>query len=276
MLRDAHSPQEAQRALSKVMMLFALAPAIAPIVGGWLHDVAGWRSVFYFLAIYSALVMVLLLIWIPETLPLAMRQSFHPIKVARVYGHTLVHRRFLSLVFMMACYFGGMFLYIAGAPTVVFDFLKLGVHDFAILFVPLVGGVFVGAGISGRLAHRWHAERTVTLALAFMMLGAVLNTSQALLLSPIIITAIIPLIFYTIGVGIAMPAMTVLSSDCFPKNRGTAAAMQGSIQMTGNALIASVAVPLLGHRPDWLALGQLALMGITLLLWRFLPAQSVQ
>jgi DHA1 family bicyclomycin/chloramphenicol resistance-like MFS transporter len=274
MIRDVHSPQDAQRAMSRVMMLFALAPAVAPMIGGWLHDAFGWHSVFYFLALYSGLMLGLVLLRVPETLPISMRQSFHPLHVARVYGHTLVHRRFQSLVFMTACYFGGMFLYIAGAPTVVFDFLKLEVHDFATLFVPLVGGIICGAWVSGRLAHRWHAERTITLALTLMTVGAVLNAAQALTLSPLVATTIIPLVFYTTGLGIAMPAMTVLSLDCFPHNRGAASAMQGFMQMMGNALIASLVVPLLGHRPDWLALGQLSLVVITLLLWRYLPTQS--
>lgn len=274
MIRDVYSPQDAQHAMSRVMMLFALAPAVAPIIGGWLHDAFGWRSVFYFLAIYSGLVLMLVLLRVPETLHSSMRQSFHPLNVVRVYGRALVHRRFQSLVFMLACYFGGMFLYIAGAPTVIFDFLKLGVDDFGILFVPLVGGLISGAWLSGRLAHRWHAERTVTLALILMTLGTVLNTVQALYLSPLIVTTIIPLVFYTTGIGIAMPAMTVLSLDCFPYNRGAASAVQGFIQMMGNALIASLAVPLLGHRPDWLALGQLSLVVIVLLLWRYLPGIS--
>jgi DHA1 family bicyclomycin/chloramphenicol resistance-like MFS transporter len=276
MIRDVYSPQDAQRAMSRVMMLFALAPAVAPVIGGWLHDAFGWHSVFYFLALYSGLMLVLILLRIPETLPTSMRQSFHPLNVARVYGHIMVHRRFQSLVFMLACYFGGMFLYIAGAPTVVFNFLKLNADDFAVLFVPLVGGLIGGAWLSGRLAHRWHAERTVTLALTLMTLGAVLNAAQALTLSPLVVTSIIPLVFYTTGIGIAMPAMTVLSLDCFPHNRGAASAVQGFIQMMGNALIASLAVPLLGHRPDWLALGQLSLVVIALILWRYLPAQSVQ
>lgn len=275
MIRDVHSPQDAQRAMSRVMMLFALAPAVAPIIGGWLEGTFGWHSVFYFLALYSALMLAMVLLWIPETLPISMRQSFHPLNVARVYGHTLVHRRFQSLVFMVACYFGGMFLYIAGAPTVVFDFLKLDVHDFGVLFVPLVVGIIFGAWLSGRLAHRWRVERTVSLALMLMTVGAVLNSAQALYLSPLVVTTIIPLMFYTTGIGIAMPAMTVLSLDCFPRNRGAASAVQGFMQMMGNAFIASLAVPLLGHRPDWLALGQLFLIAITLVLWRYMPAQSV-
>ncbi len=275
MIRDAHSPQDAQRAMSRVMMLFALAPAVAPVIGSWLEVAFGWHSVFYFLALYSALMLVMVLLWISETLPTSMRQSFHPLHVARVYGRTLVHRRFQSLVFMVACYFGGMFLYIAGAPTVIFDFLKLDVHDFGVLFVPLVAGIIFGAWLSGRLAHRWHMERTVTMALTLMTLGAVLNTAQALYLPPLIVSAIIPLMFYTTGIGIAMPAMTVLALDCFPHNRGAASAVQGFIQMMGNALIASLAVPLLGHHPDWLALGQLSLVVIALLLWRYLPQSLV-
>lgn len=274
MIRDVHSPQNAQRALSRVMMLFALAPAIAPVMGGWLHDAFGWHSIFYFLALYSVLILLLILCWVPETLPTSMRQSFHPLHVARVYGHTLVHHRFQSLVLMIACYFGGLFLYIAGAPTIVFDFLKLEVNDFAVLFVPLVAGIIGGAWLSGQLAHRWQAQRTVMLALFLMTLGALLNTLQSLTLSPMALTTILPLMFYSTGVGIAMPAMTVLSLDCFPHNRGAASAMQGFAQMMGNALIASLAVPLLGHRSDWLALGQLSLIIITLLLWGFLPGKK--
>jgi DHA1 family bicyclomycin/chloramphenicol resistance-like MFS transporter len=275
MIRDVHSPKDAQHALSRVMMLFAVAPAIAPVIGGWLDDAFGWRSVFYFLALYSGLMLVLIRLWIPETLHTSMRQSFHPLHVARIYGHTLVHRRFQSLVIMMACYFGGMFLYIAGAPTVIFDFLRLDVQDFGVLFVPLVAGLIFGSWLSGRLAHRWHLERTVTLGLTLMALGTVLNSAQALSLSPMVVTTIMPLVFYTMGIGIAMPAMTVLSLDCFPHNRGAASAVQGFMQMMANTLIASLAVPLLGHRPDWLALGQLSLVVITILLWRYLPAQAV-
>jgi DHA1 family bicyclomycin/chloramphenicol resistance-like MFS transporter len=273
MLRDVYSPQEAQRTLARVMMLFALAPAIAPVIGGWLHDAFGWHSVFYFLALYSVLILVMFVVWIPETLPVSMRQSFHPVNVARIYVHTLVHHRFQALVFMIACYFGGMFLYIVGAPTVVFDFLKLGVNDFAVLFVPLVGGIIFGAWISSRLAHHWHRQRTVSLALTLMSIGTVLNVAQAWFLSPQVFTTIFPLMFYSTGVGIAMPAMTVLSLDCFPKNRGAASAVQGSVQMMGNALIASLVVPILGQYPDRLALGQLSLMVVALLLWRFLPRE---
>jgi len=273
MLRDVFSPQDAQRAMSRVMMLFALAPAMAPVIGGWLHDAFGWRSVFYFLALYSGMVFVLILLWIPETLPVAMRQSYHPLSVARVYGRTLTHRRFQTLVFIVACYFGGMFLYVAGAPTLIFDFLHLQTDDFAVLFIPMVAGLIIGAWISGRLAHRWPAERTIGLALLVLAVGTILNSAQALWLPQTATSAVTPLVLYTIGLGIAMPAMTVLSLDCFPNNRGSASAMQGFVQMLGNALISSIAVPLLSAEPVYMALGQTTLVAVAWLLWLQRPAQ---
>ncbi len=276
MIRDVYSPQDAHRAMSQVMMLFAIAPAIAPVIGGWLHDLFGWHSIFYFLALYTCMVFLLVLFHIPETLEPAHRQSFHPVNVARVYGKTLTHHRFLSLTFIVACYFGGLFLYIAGAPTVIFDFLKLDSSDFAYMFVPMVGGLIFGSWLSSRLAHRWPMERTIKLALILMILGAVLNALQAVWLTPMITTSVIPLALYTSGIGIAMPAMTVLALDCFPKNRGTASALQGFVQMMANALIASLAVPLLSQQASHLALGQVILLICALLLWWRLPAFSTQ
>ncbi len=271
MIRDVFNPRDAQRAMAQVMMLFAIAPAIAPIIGGWLHDAFGWHAVFYFLALYSALVLLLVLVRIPETLAPESRQSFHPVNVARVYGRTLVHRRFQSLAFIVACYFGGMFLYIAGAPTVIYDYLQLGSDDFSLLFIPMVAGMSAGAWISGRYAQRWPRERNIRLALTMMSLGALANLAQTLWLVPTPLSVITPLVLYTFGIGIAMPAMMILSLDCFPHNRGTASAMQGFVQMVGNALITSIAVPLLSPQASYLAAGQVILVAIALLIWWRLP-----
>jgi len=275
-IRDVYSPQDAHHALSRIMMLFAIAPAIAPVIGGWLHELFGWHSVFYFLAIYSILIFLLVFFHIPETLSHAHRQSLHPVKVARVYGHTLMHHRFQTLIFIVAFYFSGLFLYIAGAPTIIFDFLSLESGDFAVMFFPMVAGLIVGSWLSGRLAHSWPIERTIKLALTLMLAGSLLNMLQAVWLSPMIITSVIPLTLYTMGIGIAMPAMTVLALDCFPKNRGTASALQGFVQMMANAFIASLAIPFLNQQPSHLAIGQLSLLACALLLWWRLPALSTQ
>ncbi len=273
-LRDAFEPQDAQRAMSRVMLLFGLAPAIAPVIGGLLHDALGWRSVFHFLAMYAAFIGILIVTSLRETLPQAQRQSLHPRKVMQVYLRTLAHRRFLFLVLIVSAYFSGMFLYISGAPVVIFDFLGLAADDFGYLFIPLVTGMMGGAWWSGRVAHSWRAQRSVRLAMAMMLLGATLNIVQAWLLPGQLVTTIAPLMLYTFGIGLAMPVMTVLALDCFPLNRGSASAMQGFMQLVGSALTAALLVPLVSVSPLHMAASQLGLVLLSLLLWRYVPVEN--
>lgn len=275
-IRDVYSPQDAHHAMSRIMMLFAIAPAIAPVIGGWLHDLFGWHSIFYFLALFASAIFLLVFFHIPETLDPSHRQSLHPVKVARVYARSIIHPRFLSLIFIVAFFFGGMFLYIAGAPTIIFDFMNLGSGDFGLMFIPLVAGLIFGSWLSSKLAHRWQIERSIKLALVLMLIGSLLNLLQSLWLNPMIITLVIPLMIYTSGIGIAMPALTVLALDCFPKNRGTASALQGFVQMMVNALVASLAVPLLSQQAKHLALGQFILLAFAVFLWWRLPKTAIQ
>lgn len=266
MIRDAHDAKSAHRAMSQVTLLFALAPAIAPVLGGWLHDQYGWRSVFWFLTGFGVLLLVLAA-FIEETLAHAQRQSFHPLAVLRVYTQTIKSGQFLGLVLCLALAFAGLFLYIAGAPTVIYDFLGLGSDDFGVQFIPMVGGMMTGAWLSSRLAHRWPAQRTVLGGLGLVSLAVLSNLLLALLFEPGVLTVIGPLVVYAFGLAVAMPAITILALDCFPHHRGTAASMQGFLQMLINAGVASVAVPLL--HTQWLhfVLGQLAFLLLSLLFW---------
>jgi len=271
MIRDAHDANAAHRAMSQVTLLFALAPAIAPVLGGWLHDAFGWRSVFWFLTGFGILLIVLVA-FIQETLAVAHRQSFHPRAVIRVYARTLKHRRFMGMALSLSFTFAGLFLYIAGAPTVIYDFLGLGSDDFGLQFIPMVAGMMLGAFLSSQLAHRWPTQRTITLGFGIMAMAALFNFILAGFFEAGILTVIGPLVIYAFGLAIVMPAITILALDCFPHHRGTAASMQGFLQMLINAGVASVAVPLL--HTQWLhfALGQLVFLLLALTLWFFLAA----
>src|SRR5687767_541966 len=67
-IRDSFDGHAAQRLMSLVTLIFGIAPAIAPVIGGWLQAVLGWRSVFVFLVVYSALLLVACHLRLPETL----------------------------------------------------------------------------------------------------------------------------------------------------------------------------------------------------------------
>ena len=266
MIRDAHDAEGAHRAMSQVMMLFALAPAVAPILGSWLHDQFGWRSVFWFLSIFGSM-LVLMGFFIKETLVDEHRRSIHPSAVVRVYIEAILHKRFPALILSLSLAFAGLFLYIAGAPTVIYDFLGLDSHGFGWLFIPMVIGLMLGASVSSHLAHRWPAQRTITTGLMVMILAAALNFIAVSWATASIFFVIGPLVLYVIGLALMMPAITVLALDCLPTHRGTAASMQGFLQMMTNAVVASFAVPLLNA--SWLnyVYGQIVFLLLAVGLW---------
>ena len=267
MIRDTHDAHAAHRTMSYVMMLFALAPAIAPVIGGWLHDLFGWRSVFYFLAIYGASQWILTIRFLNETLALEHRQSIRPASVGRLYKEILLHRRFQLLAFSLGTAFGGLFLYIAGSPTVVFDFLKLGVNDFGVQFIPMTAGVVTGAFVSGRLTHILRARTIVNIAFLILLAGTILNLAQAYWLQPAVITLIAPQVVYAFGISFIMPGISVMAMDCFPKNRGSATAVQSFIQLGVTSTVASFVLPLVSSSAMHFALMQAMLMTVGILLW---------
>ena len=273
MIRDAHDAEAAHRAMSQVMMLFALAPALAPVLGGWLHDFFGWRSVFWFLGIFGSL-LVLMGFLVTETLHNEQRRSIQPAHVLRVYISAILHKRFPALILCVSLSFGGLFLYIAGAPTVIYSFLGLGSDDFGWLFIPIVSGLILGASISSRLAHRWPAQRTISTGLQVMILATGVNLALVSLTTAGIFTVVAPLVLYVTGLAVMMPAITVLALDCLPTHRGTAASMQGFLQSISNAAVASIAVPLLHAR--WLnfVLGQLLFLVLAVGLWCYLKKRD--
>ncbi|MEA5055220.1 MAG: multidrug effflux MFS transporter, partial [Propionicimonas sp.] len=158
-VRDAFADTQAQRTMAQIAMIFGLAPAAAPIVGGWLLTVGDWRGTFWFLVGLGVVLLVLVLLWLPETHPAQDRTDFNP----RTLLHNLLEiwrvpdgRR---LAFTGMFHFGGNFLYISAAPLLIVNLLGKGEQDFWILFVPLITGMISGSWVSGRLAGRVNGRR---------------------------------------------------------------------------------------------------------------------
>jgi DHA1 family bicyclomycin/chloramphenicol resistance-like MFS transporter len=267
-IRDVFAGAQAQRVMAQMMLTFAIAPAIAPIVGGWLHDAFGWRSVFAFLALLGFSVWLWTALRLPETLPEAGRQSIHPRDVARSYWRALTHGRFVVLVVLVAANFGGIFLYIAASPTIIYRHLGLGVDDFWRLFVPVVGGMMLGTFISGRVAGRLTHAHAVDIGYGIMLAAAALNVACALWVPVTVWSAVAPTACYAVGMALAMPNLSLMALDIFPAHRGLASALQGFGQTSFNALVAGLLAPLVSATLAGVTLSMLVLCVAAFALWR--------
>jgi DHA1 family bicyclomycin/chloramphenicol resistance-like MFS transporter len=266
-VRDTFEGHHAQRVLATITLIFGVAPAVAPIIGGWLQSVSGWRAVFVFLIVYGATTLAACWLKLPETHPPAARQPFAPRPLAANY--LLLGRNPLMVLLCLAAAlnFSGLFLFIAAAPALIYDFLGLTEHHFSALFIPTIGGIMIGATISGRLAGRVAPRRTVTIGFAVMLAAAALNTGYHAVFPPALPWTVVPIALYAIGMALAGPSLQLLVLDLFPANRGLASSLQGFTHSCCMALTAGLVAPLLSTGGLPLALGQLAMLALGGLAW---------
>ncbi|MGD9888531.1 MAG: multidrug effflux MFS transporter [Halothiobacillaceae bacterium] len=267
LVRDVFDGAKAQKVTADVMLFFAIAPAIAPLVGGWLDDAFGWRAVFLFLAGMGLLIFALVAAWMPETLPKEQRQPIQPQSIALAYAEMLKSLPFMLLAVLFGLNFGGLFIYIASAPELIYEHLGYGAHDFWRLFVPVVAGIVLGSFLSGRLANRLTSHQGVSIGFVLMAIAALFNVALTHLPTATAFTLIAPVALYAVGMSFSMPGLSLLGLDMYPARRGMASAMQGFMQMTSNGLLAAFVVTLLVVNVQWLALGQLGIAMSALGLW---------
>jgi MFS transporter, DHA1 family, multidrug resistance protein len=267
MIRDLFNPEDSQRLMSLVTLFFGLAPAVAPIIGGWLFVGLGWRSVFWFLAGVGLLLVAVSTRFLPETLPARSRQSFHPLPLLKGYEEVGINGRFLLLSLAAGFNFNAFFLYIVSAPAFLGEHLHLGPQQYAWLFIPSIAGIMVGAQLSGRAAGRLKPHETIKRAYGFMFTAAIANAIYAFSAPPSIPWAVLPIMVYGVGFAMAMPSITLITLDLFPTRRGMAASLQGFVSGMVNTLTAGVVAPLLFHDPRLLATGMVAMMACGLTSW---------
>lgn len=168
----------------------------------------------------------------------------------------------------IACNFSGLFLYVAAAPVLITEHLELGPAQFGWLFIPAVAGIFLGALAANRMAGRASTQLQILTGFGFLLLSTSLNVGYHLLLPPALPWTVAPLFFYTIGMSMVAPGLTLLVLDLFPHIRGTVASCQSFTMTMLSAIVGGLVSPLLSVSVLSLALGQLALAFSGFALWR--------
>jgi len=269
-IRDVLHGDDAQRLMSQVSMIFGIAPAIAPIIGGWMLGAGRWPLIFWFLAAFGVVLLGSVGRWLPETHPPEARLKVKPARLVRDYVAIGTNPRFQRLAAAGALNFAGLFLYIASAPAFVMELLRLGERDFAWLFIPTIGGMTLGAFVSGRVAGRWEPARQVQAGFACSGLAAAANLAYNALAGDIAVPwAVLPMSLAAFGVALAFPVLTLAILDMYPRQRGSASSLQAFFQLVLNSAVAGLLSPLLSHHGLHLALGMAGFVLAGWLFWRW-------
>lgn len=269
-IRDMFPPAQAQKVMSQVTIYFGVAPAIAPIIGGWLFVHAGWHSIFWFLTLIGVTLWIANFRLLPETLHVDQRQSFHVRHLVRGYVQLGSSARFLLLALASGIPFNGMFLYVLSAPAFLGEHLSLEPTQFFWFFVLTIAGIMGGAWLSGRLAGRIAPKRQIRHGFVIMFTVAVLNLAANLVFTPHAYWALAPIAIFSFGWALMVPVVTLLVLDLYPERRGMASSMQAFVGSSANGVVAGVIAPLVMHSTVLLALSSLLMMGIGMLSWIYL------
>ena len=268
-VRDLFEGDEAQRQLSRISMLFALAPIVAPILGGWLVAHTTWPSIFWLLGSYA----LILVIWsqlglVESHLPEA-RLPFTVRTLVTTYARIFFSRIFQCLAAIPGINFVGFFVYIAGAPAFLIRHLELTTKDFAVLFIPAILGITVASYCSGRLAGRIGHARQMNWGFAIMGVAALVNVLVSAWLPPRVVWNIAPITLYAFGMALVSPCITLKLLDSFAHARGSVSALQSSTHVAMMAVTTALIVPFAQQSLLRFALVMAGSVALGAAIWKF-------
>ena len=242
MARDLFSGRRLVVMLSRLALINGLAPIIAPLVGSWMVTVMNWRGVFWALASYGTVLLLLIWLLIIETRPLSERTAGGLAPLLAAYRRVLGDRMFVGVWLTSSFAFAGLFSYISTSSLLLQETFGLRETEFGLVFAICSVGVFAGVQSGSRLATRFGPQWVLVAGTAGMIAASLaLLGLDALRVGHI---PLIPAMFaYTLTFGSCMPAGQVLALQNHRTDSGVAASLMGALNMT----LAAVVGPVIGQ-----------------------------
>lgn len=265
MIRDIYGPTQSARVLSMMGTIMALAPAVAPIIGGYMLLIFNWSAIFIFLGAYGAFITVLIMFKVKESLKPENVNSLHPLSIMKNYSKLLRSRIFLGYTLCCSFIFSGLFSFLSGSSFVLIDFFGVAEVDYGFYFTAVVLGYMIGSQLGQRFGpHAGINKMLLTGSFIAAIAGSAMLAASLLGLH-YLYWIIGCQIFFMMAVGIVMPQAMAGAMGPFHKMTGTASALLGFTQ----SAIAAIVGLIVGHNhtgtPTIMA-SSICLMGILTLM----------
>lgn len=265
MVRDIYGPTESAKVLSMMGTIMALAPAVAPIIGGYMLLIWNWNALFIFLGTYGVITVLLIGFKVNESLHPDNVSSLRPAQIASNYATLFKSPVFLGYTLCCSFTFSGLFSFLSGSSFVLIDFFGVPEAAYGFYFTAVVLGYMAGTQIGQRVGPRLGISRMLMLGtLLAVVSGGAMAVASWLELHHVY-WVIGCQMFFMMAVGIVMPQAMAGAMGPFPKMAGTASALLGFTQST----IAAIVGLIVGHAHDGtptVMASSIALMGFLALL----------
>lgn len=230
-VRDVYPREQAAKVMSYMASAMALAPFVAPIIGGWFHTLFGWRSNFILLGLFGLVLLAGTWRWLGETNHHPDPHALSPLRMAGNYRTLASDRQVLGYVVVVAATFAGMFSFISGSSFVLIDVLGLPPAYFGFGFATVVAGYVVGGFVAGKWTHRVGLDRMIGIGVS----GAALSGLTCLVLAwsgvQTLPAVLLPLMVFFLCGAMVIPNGSAGAIAPHPRMAGAASALLGFVQM---------------------------------------------
>lgn len=237
---DLYKGTALARCLSSLMLVNAVAPIIAPVLGGQLLAFTSWRGIFVTLALFAIAMLWAVAFGVAETLPSTKRQKGGLATAFGVMRQELINLRFVSYAFTTGFAFAAGIVYISVSPFILQNLYRLTPQSYSLLFGLNALGLAVMAQVGSRLVGKVSGQKLLGWGVATMVLGGI-GLLIAVFCGVSLPGIIIALFLVVASLGLIAPNATALALS-HTKAAGTASALLGVLQL----LIGAVAAPLVG------------------------------
>jgi DHA1 family bicyclomycin/chloramphenicol resistance-like MFS transporter len=239
-VRDLYNGSQASRMMSYMTLVIAIAPLLAPLLGGQVLLFFGWRTIFWILCGFGVLCLITVLTTLPESNPVERRRHRRLGPVFVGYLYVLSDRGAVTFIASSSAIFLGMFAYISGTPFVYIELFHVSPQNYGFLFGVNIIALMAGAALNGRLVMRFGPRRLMTI-------GTLIAGTAALVLLLNVIVGfgglwgiVAPLFFYAGTLNLIGANGMVLAAERFGSNAGAVSALFGAGQFGFGALGATV------------------------------------
>jgi DHA1 family bicyclomycin/chloramphenicol resistance-like MFS transporter len=268
-VRDLYSEARAGREFSLMGAIMAVAPTIAPLIGGVLQAAFGWRAIFVALFALGSVGLAVVGCLLPETLKSRAPEPLSLLSTMRVYRTFMKNSAFLAHLGIVTCSFMGLFAWISGASFVLQDLYGLSAPEFAVAFALGSAGYMLGTVLAAGIVTHIGLDRTIGLGGLALAVGGLAMIAAVTLGLTSAASLVLPAALYLAGLGLAMPQGFAGALSPFQDHAGAASSLVGFVQQTCAAALGAVVGHMLG-RSAWPLAVAIAAMGcLTLVIWMF-------
>ncbi len=247
--RDLYSGDDAARFFALLMLVMGVTPILAPVLGGQVLNYTSWRGIFLVLGGLGALLLLLAVLALPETLPVRQRRDGGVRSSLTAYHAVLADRFFLGCALTGGFTAGGMFAYISGSPFVLQTMFGVSPQHYALIFGGNALGLTLASQLSGALVGRINLITLVWVGIAMSATGAALLVAAAVAGAGLAV--VLPALFLLVfAQGFVGPNATAMALDRYGRSAGSAAAVLGVTLFAVGAVVAPL-VGLAGSATLW-------------------------